>query len=335
MNNSINTIIQGDCLETLKTLPDKSVDCCVTSPPYYMLRDYGDAGQIGLEEMPDLYVAKLLAVFGEARRVLKDEGTLWVNIGDSYNGSGKNKGNTRPLNGKQRADTGSGSGRPLVLSGVRPKQLLGLPWRFALAMQSNWILRQDIIWAKPNPMPESVRDRFCRSHEHVFLFSKQPKYYFNSEAALEPASGYDGRKDAKYKGGVKDMACGAHERCPSRRGYASEEGETGLAPQHHGRNIPTRPMRIKRDVWIVPTEASSERHYAMFPQKLILTCILCGCPEGGVVLDPFMGGGTTAIVAKKHFRNYIGCELNPDYIEIAKRRTADVNPLFEGAFRRE
>jgi DNA modification methylase len=326
----LNTIIEGDCLETLKTLPDKSIDTCVTSPPYYMLRDYGVPGQIGLEETPDMYIAKLLAVFDETRRVLKDAGTLWVNIGDSYNGSGKNKGNTRPPNSFQYANNaGSASARPLVLSDAKPKQLLGIPWRFALAMRSEWILRQDIIWAKPSPMPESVHDRFCRSHEYLFLFSKQPKYYFNAEYALEPASGYDGRRDTLYKGGEKDMACGAHERWPSRRGYTRKEGETGLTPQRHGQYIPTHPMRIKRDVWVVPPEASNQKHYAMFPQKLILPCILCGCPEGGVVLDPFMGSGTTAIVAKKHGRNYLGCELNPAYIEIANTRIADVNPLFE------
>jgi DNA modification methylase len=325
----LNTIIQGDCLETLKTLPDKSVDTRVTSPPYYMPCDYGVAGQIGLEETPDLYIAKLIAVFSEARRVLKDEGTLWVNMGDSYNGGGKNTGNTRPLSGKQLANTGSGNTRPLVLSGVRPKQLLGIPWRFALAMQSGWILRQDIIWAKPSPMPESVRDRFCRSREYLFLFSKQPKYYFNSEAALEPASGCDGGRDTAHNGGAKDMARGAHERWPRRRGYAGKEGETGLAPRHHGQDIPAYPPRTKRDIWTIPAEASSERHYAMFPQKLILPCVLCGCPEGGVVLDPFMGSGTTAVVAKKHARNYLGCELNPAYLKIARSRIAGVNPLFE------
>ena len=325
----LNTIIQGNCIDILKTLPDKSVDCCVTSPPYYMLRDYGMAEQIGQEETPELYIDNLLIVFNEVRRILKDEGTLWVNIGDSYNGSGKNSGKTHPINSKQYTNTGSSIVTPTIIHGMKPKQLIGVPWRFALAMQGEWILRQDIIWAKQNCMPESVTDRFCKSHEYLFLFSKHPKYYFNSEAALEPASGYDGRKDTKYKGGEKDMACGAHERWPC-RGYATKEGETGLYPQFHGKGIPTYPMRIKRDVWFLPLEPSGDKHYAMYPQKLILPCILCGCPEGGVVLDPFMGSGTTAVVAKKHFRKYIGCELNPDYVEIANKRIADVMPLFEG-----
>jgi DNA modification methylase len=327
----LNVIIQGDSLDALKTLPDKSVDCCVTSPPYYTLRDYGIAGQIGLEETPDLYIERLLGVFREVRRVLKDEGTLWVNIGDTYNGGRNNGAKSETKKWMQRSNIASRAAGVVRLPGCKSKTLIGIPFMFALAMiKDGWILRQDIVWAKPNPMPESVRDRFCKSHEYLFLFSKQPKYYFNSEAALEPAAGYDGRRDTKYKGGGKDMACGAHERWPSRRGYAHKEGNTGLAPQHHGQNIPTRPMRIKRDVWTVPTEASGERQYAMFPQKLITPCRLCGCLEGGVVLDPFMGAGTTAVVAKKLLRNYIGCELNPEYIEMAERRIAEINPLFDG-----
>jgi DNA modification methylase len=336
MSGLVNSILQGDCLETLKSLPDKSVDCCVTSPPYYGLRDYGVAGQIGVEKTPYEYVDKLSLVFDEVYRVLKDTGSLWLNIGDCYAGSGMNSGNSQPY-GKQATNTGSIGVRKIIdgyTDETLPKKsLMGIPWRLAFALQERgWILRQDIIWAKTNCMPESVHDRFCKSHEYIFMFSKQPKYYFNSDAALEPAAGYDGRNDTKYRGGGKDMACGAHERRP-KRGYATKDGETGISPQHHGKNIPTYPMRTKRDVWFVSSEPSSDRHYAMFPQKLILPCILCGCPEGGVVLDPFMGSGTTAVVAKKHFRKYIGCEINPEYIKIAKNRIADVNPLFEEAAR--
>jgi DNA modification methylase len=326
-----NAIIQGDCLDILKTLPDKSVDCCVTSPPYYMLRDYGIAGQIGLEETPDEYISKLTAVFNEVYRVLKNEGSLWLNIGDSYNGSGKNSGNTRPLSSKQHANTASHATKPLFVAGMKPKQLIGVPWRLAFAMQADgWILRQDIIWAKPSCMPESVKDRFCKSHEYLFFFVKQPRYYFNHRHALEKAAGYDGRKDTKYKGGEKDTACGAHERWP-RRSYAAKSGETGLLPQFHGSSIATAALRTMRDVWRINAEPSEIGHYAMFPQKLITPCILCGCPENGTVLDPFMGSGTTAVVAKKLGRRYIGCEINPEYVRMAERRIAEINPLFGGA----
>jgi DNA modification methylase len=310
-----NAVLQGDCLEILKTLPAQSADCCVTSPPYFQLRDYGIAGQIGLEETPEKYIEKLTAVFAEVRRVLKDGGTLWVNIGDTYNGSCRNNGavceNKKWI---QRSNTASQAVAFTKLKGYKAKTLLGVPFMFALSMiRDGWLLRQDIIWAKQNPMPESVTDRFCKSHEYLFLFAKRAKYYFDGKAALELATGYDG----------------GHGREP-RRGYAAKGGETGLAPQRHGASIRTYPARLKRDVWTVAGEPSGEKHYAMFPQKLILPCILCGCPQDGIALDPFMGGGTTAVVAKKHMRKYIGIEINPEYIKIAERRLAEINPLFEG-----
>ncbi|GAB6390932.1 MAG: site-specific DNA-methyltransferase [Treponematales bacterium] len=317
----LNKVYRGDSLDLLKTLPEGSVDCCVTSPPYFNLRVYGDnPKQIGLEQTPEEYVERLLAVFREVRRVLKDSGTAWVNLGDSYNGSGKNNGNTKPLTYKQHTNTASHETIRLQLDNLPAKSLIGIPWRFALAMQADgWILRQDIIWAKPSPMPEPVKDRFCRAHEYIFLFSKEKDYYFNFSGAQEPATGYDGRKE--------DMSCGAHERCPQ-RGYVTKDGITGLSEQHHGANIPTYPFRTKRDVWTVCSEPSSEAHYAMFPQRLILPCILCGCPENGIVLDPFMGSGTTAVVAMKLFRRFIGCEINPEYVRIAEARIQNERGLF-------
>jgi DNA modification methylase len=332
-----NCILLGDNIETLKTLPDKSVDCCVTSPPYYNLRDYGGiAGQIGLERTPEEYIARLLAVFLEVKRVIKDAGTLWLNIGDSYNGSGKNYGNTRTMNRTQRTNIASAMTEPTRMTSLPPKSLLGIPWRVAFALQEHgWVLRQEIIWAKPSVMPESVKDRFCKSHEQIFLFAKQPKYYFDHAAALEEAVGYDGRKETLCKFSDFDFEVygkrvGERERWPQ-RGYKTKPDETGISPQHHGKDISTRLLRTKRDVWTVVTEPSREKHYAMFPQKLILPCILCGCPQDGIVLDPFIGSGTTAVAAVKTFRRYIGCEINPDYVRIAKRRIAEEKGLFDGA----
>jgi DNA modification methylase len=304
------------------------VDCCVTSPPYFNLRVYGDnPKQIGLEQTPEAYVERLLAVFREVRRVLKDSGTAWVNMGDSYSETGKWGGSTGGKHAK-RLHGQTNIGRRKVNTGLPCKCLIGIPWRFALAMQADgWILRQDIIWAKPSPMPEPVKDRFCRAHEYIFLFSKEKDYYFNFSGAQEPATGYDGRKETWYKGGRKDMSCGAHERWPQ-RGYVTKDGITGLSEQHHGANIPTYPFRTKRDVWTVCSEPSSEAHYAMFPQKLITPCILCGCPENGIVLDPFMGSGTTAVVAAKNSRKFIGCEINPEYVRIAEARIQNEEGLF-------
>ena len=377
-----NRILHGNNIDTLKTLPDNSVDCCVTSPPYFGLRDYGtavwiggdpacnhfrdnkivkdatfssdtipksnsifkdvckkcgairDDQQIGLEATPEEYIDKLISIFREVKRILKNEGTLWVNIGDSYNGSGKNNGNTKPSLGKQASNTASHSTKALKLENISPKSLIGIPWRFAFAMMNDgWILRQDIIWSKPSVMPESVKDRFCKSHEYIFLFSKRKKYYFNFQYALEPATGYDGRKAETVTRGEFDEEVWGHsagdkrERWPQ-RGYTTKEGKTGLSKQYHGMSISTNLLRTKRDVWVVASEPSGLNHFAMFPQKLILPCILCGCPENGIVLDPFMGSGTTAVVALKNLRRYIGCEINHEYIKIAERRIAKEKGLF-------
>jgi site-specific DNA-methyltransferase (adenine-specific) len=300
-------------------LADKSVNCCVTSPPYFGLRDYGVAGQIGLEPTPDEFVAQLVAVFREVRRVLRDDGTVWLNLGDSYaanvstNGgysekstlAGFTSANTK---GRQANESGE---RRKIDHGVKPKDLLGIPWRVAFALQQDgWYLRQDIIWHKPNPMPESVRDRCTKAHEYIFLLSKSPKYYFDWQAMQEPATGRPPGNKKPTKGG---------------REYASAEGE-----HHHTaanlHNIEARETRNRRSVWTVTTKPFKGAHFATFPPDLIEPCVLAGCPVGGTVLDPFGGAGTTALVATKHNRKSFSCELNPAYSEMAEARLRKAFP---------
>ena len=296
-----NTIINGNSLEVLKSLPDNSIDCCVTSPPYYALRDYGCDGQIGLEETPEKYIESLCDVFSEVRRVLTPEGTLWLNIADSYWGGGWRNAQFNEHSGDiQKGSKGTYCGLSLPackgnVGDYKPKDLIGIPWMLAFALRSQgWYLRQDIIWQKPNPMPESVTDRCTKSHEYIFLLSKSQKYHFDYVAIQEKAKyPFDNRG----------------ERGDSRRGTQmnSMSGQTGE-------------MRNKRDVWTVNTKPCKEAHFATYPFELIKPCILAGCPENGIVLDPFMGSGTTAIVARSLNRNYLGVELNPEYIKIAHKR---------------
>lgn len=288
-------ILCGDSLEMLKTLPDCSVDCCVTSPPYYGLRDYGVDGQIGLEDTPEHFVDRLKDVFSEVRRVLKPDGTCWVNLGDSYAGN-----NSRTSTGR----AGMGLKRETICHrvGGKTKDLIGIPWMVAFALREDgWYLRQDIIWAKSNPMPESVTDRCTKSHEYIFLLSKSPKYYFDNEAIKEGAKTRPTARDKNKEGYKADYAKGDRF-SPGERVYGAD-----------GR-------RNKRDVWRVPVQPVKEAHFATFPEKLIEPCILAGCKEGGVVLDPFFGSGTTGIVAERYGRDYIGIELNPEYVKIAERR---------------
>lgn len=301
-------IIQGDCLSVLKTMESSTVNCCVTSPPYYGLRDYGVADQIGLETSPIEYVEKLVQVFREVWRVMRDDGVVWLNLGDSYNGSGG-------AGGDYNAG-GLREGQPRYpghrVDGLKPKDMIGIPWRVAFALQADgWYLRQDIIWHKPNPMPESVSDRCTKSHEYIFLLSKSQQYYFDSESIKEIAD-YDGRKDTLSKGSKKynnhvvpgqptqTFAMQKHERWNK-----NEEGEY---------------IRNKRDVWKVPTECCKEAHFATFPKDLIRPCIKAGCPVDGIVIDPFLGSGTTACVCIEENRKYLGIELNPEYIKIAQKR---------------
>lgn len=329
-------------------LADESVNCVVTSPPYYGLRDYGISGQIGLEVTPDEYVANLVQVFREVKRVLRDDGTLWLNLGDSYSGSGKgqwNGGASDPKNQKTFGMKLNNVGN--IPDGLKPKDLIGIPWMVAFALRADgWWLRQDIIWAKPNPMPESVTDRCTKAHEYIFLLSKSAKYYYDNEAVMEVATGYDGRKDTMFKGAVKSydgvmpggkpqsFAQNGHERWQYR---SLETGRTGEV--HSGYENPDGtlrvsfddkgiPVRNKRDVWTVTTKPYKGAHFATFPPKLIEPCIKAGCPAGGIVFDPFVGSGTTVMVANELGRRGIGLDLNMKYLDVnARERLASVQPL--------
>lgn len=309
-------IFIGDALTVLRGMRAKTFHCVVTSPPYYGLRDYGVAGQIGLEPEPRLYVERLVEIFREVRRVLRDDGTLWLNLGDSYFGSGKGAASA-PENAahyKQGTNKGMvGAASTLIAPTGPAKNLMGIPWRVAFALQEDgWNLRQDIIWAKPNPMPESVTDRCTKAHEYIFLFSKSRKYYFDAEAIREP---------------VQETTV---KRC-------SQSGSTRTLPRYGGKKYTAYPeqffrtksgtaydirdgRRNKRDVWTVPTVPCKEAHFATFPPELIRPCIRAGAPIDGIVLDPFFGSGTTGVVCTQENRNYIGIELNRDYVQIAKRR---------------
>lgn len=295
----------GDCRELLAAMPDQSVHCCVTSPPYFGLRDYGVAGQIGLEPTPDAYVAEMVAVFREVRRVLRDDGTLWLNLGDSYantpvgsfNGGGfKDKSaqtGGRDLSGVET----SGLMNKFKASGLKQKDLIGIPWRVAFALQADgWYLRSEIIWHKPNPMPESVTDRPTKSHEQIFLLSKSPRYFYDADAIAEPSAGRELFGNIRSKG-----------HCEQRQ-------------DNNRRDMTPTTERNRRSVWTVATQPFSEAHFATFPPALIEPCILAGCPKGGTVLDPFGGAGTTGLVADRLGRNAILLELNPEYAAMARRR---------------
>jgi DNA modification methylase len=320
------TILQGDCLQMLKTLEAGTVQTCVTSPPYYGLRDYGVDGQIGLEETPEAYVEKLVQVFREVRRVLADDGTLWLNLGDSYAGGGNYRGinSEATLSEKQRSNGGARGVSQLLVAkntpGCKPKDLIGIPWMVAFALRADgWSLRSDIIWAKPNPMPESVTDRPTKSHEYIFLMSKSAQYYYDHEAVREPQT-ESSRERAAYgwNGRTDDHSNGARTGSTFKR--MAESGEPiGTIPEDGFRN--------KRDVWTVTTKPYSGAHFATFPPDLIEPCILAGSREGDTVLDPFNGSGTTGAVSIKHHRNYIGCELNPAYVELTNKRFAKVQPV--------
>lgn len=303
-----NTIIQGDCREGMRQMSEKSVQTCVTSPPYFGLRDYGHVGQIGLEQTPDEYVQQLVEVFREVRRVLRDDGTVWLNLGDSYAGSGKGVWNVPDSEKANVKETCRPSENPVkTIVDLPAKNLIGIPWRVAFALQTDgWILRQDIIWHKPNPMPESVTDRCTKAHEYIFLFSKQQKYYFDAAAISEPAQPDQVTRD-------RDSTK-----------LNNVPGRTRMA----GLTTNAYETKNKRSVWTVATKPYAEAHFATFPSELITPCILAGCPEGGLVLDPFMGSGTVAATALRLNRNYLGCELNPDYITLANKRIYSAGTLF-------
>lgn len=370
-------IIHGDCLEVLKTLPDESVDVCVTSPPYYGLRDYGtgtwvggdpncnhysgtwgkntgvgthkkmqDSGmalvgnahlmkcvctkcgavrvdkQIGLEQTPEDYIKKLTDVFHEVKRVLKKDGTLWVNIGDTYNSSSYHKDEKSSGYGKQGTNRGVYENvveRPKA-ENCKAKDLIGIPWMLAFSLRTDgWYLRQDIIWHKPNPMPEPVKDRCTKSHEYIFLFSKSPQYYFDGEAISEPIMESSIKR---YNQNIESQS-GSYTPGKSNgnmKAVMPKYGDNENAEQEDQ----TNGRRNKRDVWTIIPSHVKEAHFATFPEGLVEPCILAGSRKGGVVLDPFLGSGTTGRVAERLGRKWIGIELNEKYIEIAKKRTDNV-----------
>lgn len=400
----MGTIINGEAFEELKRLPSESVDCCITSPPYYGLRDYGtgkwiggDANcphkrlskqsvktitghaqdelkgnvgdaiykqicplcgavredkQIGLEETPEAYIKRLVDVFHEVKRVLKPQGTLWVNIGDTYNQSSYHKDEKTSGHGKQGTNRGVYENvveRPHAKN-CKTKDLIGIPWMLAFALRGDgWYLRQDIIWHKPNPMPESVKDRCTKSHEYIFLLSKEPHYYFDYKAIQEPSKWaetdkragqgritYDGKRlsGGGYEQGAQQAFVSISEMRNKRDVWEAKEYknlEYNGQQNHtmHERRAEGLPdieyeVRTKRDVWSVSTKAVKEAHFATFPEELIEPCVLAGCPIGGIVLDPFFGSGTTGRVATAHSRDYIGIELNPAYITIGVKRTSEI-----------
>jgi DNA modification methylase len=322
MTLPVNQILHGDALAVLRTLPDESVHCCVTSPPYFGLRDYGIDGQIGLEQTPEEYVNKLVEVFREVRRVLRHDGTLWLNLGDSYAGAGPSGASYQSATTKRRAELKQdGSFRisktleqrgltydqkkPIAPPGYKKKDLLGIPWLVAFTLRDDgWYLRSDIIWHKPNPMPESVKDRPTKAHEYIFLLSKSERYYYDADAIREPYESIPSTQRTRDKYGEGYHADYA-------KGYRFSPGE---------RDYYAKGGRNKRTVWTVSTKPFKGAHFATFPPDLIEPCILAGCPESGIVLDPFFGAGTTGLVALQHGRNYIGIELNTEYIEIARQR---------------
>jgi len=356
-------ILTGDVRAMLKTLPDESVNCCVTSPPYWGLRDYGTAkweggeagcdhkqeaprfngpkqtsaqvsghaskaeshgrrqcqkcgatstdSQLGLESTPAEYVEKMVAVFSEVKRVLRDDATLWLNLGDSYFGGGRGGNPDESPYRKQATNAGSLVAPTKIPAGMKAKDLCGIPWRVAFALQADgWYLRQDIIWAKPNPMPESVTDRCTKSHEYLFLLAKSERYYCDMAAIKEPAV---------YAAGE-----GGHQSF----GKAGGKAEISYGSMVSGEKWDSDGTRNKRSVWTVATQPYAEAHFATFPPKLIEPCILAGTKPGGVVLDPFGGAGTTGLVADRHGRDAILCELNPEYAAMAHRRIFNDSPLF-------
>jgi len=303
MENYTNVILNGNSLELLKTLSDQCVQTCITSPPYWGLRDYGTDEQLGLEETPEQYVENMVLLFREVRRVLKDDGTLWLNLGDSYAGGAGRWGGKKNITGFQSANKGSLTQIDVAKKWkhdiIKPKDLVGIPWRVAFALQADgWYLRQDIIWHKPNPMPESVTDRCTKAHEYIFLLSKSPKYYYDHESIKE---------SAKPDVSIRDRDNTKLNNTPGRTRM------NGLTTNHYD-------SRNKRSVWTVNTKPYKEAHFAVFPDELIKPCILAGSAKGDIVLDPFFGSGTTGLVALRSRRRFIGIELNPDYVAIAESR---------------
>ena len=314
----MNKLICADAAAGLKTLPPESVRMCLTSPPYYGLRDYGTDGQIGVEQTPREYIDRLVEVFAEVHRVLKPDGTLWLNISDSYAGSGKGPMSIQVAGNGKNKNLYDMKSRiyevPKRWENIKPKDMIGIPWMLAFALRDfGYYLRSDIIWHKTNCLPESVKDRPSKSYEHIFLFAKSPKYYFDYKAIQEP---------------IKDVTAERYMRGRSGKAkYSGTQASQGIDRKTDAVTEETRQYRRKRDVWEVSTNTyRMDEHFAMFPERLIEPCILAGSREGDTVLDPFFGSGTTGAVAKRLGRSYIGIDLNPRYLEKAEMRIAEVKP---------
>jgi DNA modification methylase len=296
-------IILGDCIEGMKTLPDCCVHTCVTSPPYFGLRDYGGGdSEIGQEDTVEGYVQKLVDVFREVRRILRDDGTLWLNLGDSYMSAKNCSPPPQTVGGQRGMPSDFVPPNRKNQKGLKTKDLIGIPWRVAFALQADgWWLRQDIIWHKPNPMPESVEDRCTKAHEYIFMLSKKSRYYYDHEAIKEDAVG------KPHAPGNKNVTQ------PKEKGARDPALDPDRVWAADGK-------KNKRSVWTVNAKGYKGAHFAVYPEDLILPCVLAGCPKDGMVFDPFTGSGTTAVVALKNGRNYIGTELNPEYVKIAEER---------------
>jgi DNA modification methylase len=320
------TLWHGDAHATLSEMPSASVDCIVTSPPYFGLRDYGVDGQIGAEQSPAEYVERLRTLFAEARRVLADDGTLWLNLGDSYvaargqgNVGGGLQGGPRPSFREDRENVSAS--RLGINYGLPNKNLLGIPWRVAFALQDDgWTLRNDIIWAKPNAMPESVTDRLSNRHEHLFLFSKRARYWFDLHPIREPLAFPAERPQNSWARDTKEADVPGQSMRQHRPDRPGKAGGTNLRPTGRQHLTPdTNGGRNPGDVWTIPTVPFPGAHFAVFPPALAERCILAGCKPGGTVLDPFSGSGTTGMAAAKHGRRYVGVDLNADYLDLSLR----------------
>lgn len=349
-------LIQGDVIDALQKIDDCMIQCAVTSPPYWGLRDYGVDGQIGLEPTPEEYVEKMVEVFREVRRVLRDDGTLWLNLGDCY-AAGNRGGDTgrSGLQGSTESQDESKKGRAASFRrdrrprednphksvlGLRPKNLIGIPWRAALALQADgWWLRSDIVWAKPNPIPESVKDRPTRAHEYIFLFTKSAKYFYDADAIAEPLAASSLRRIQqatfdKQTGGPKDY--GPESNRSARRALVNLKGRI-MPPQIE--DDPNRykgmTTRNKRTVWTIPTQPFPQAHFATFPQKLVEPCVLAGSVLDDWILDPFVGADTTGIVALRHGRRFIGIDLNENYLRnlaLPRLQKIEAQPIIQKLF---
>lgn len=337
------TIYLGDALDVLRALPDGAVQMCVTSPPYWGLRDYGVDGQLGLERTPEEYVVNMVDVFREVRRVLRDDGTIWVNLGDTYSSGGREtqvRDTFRDAaSGKQKHLNGTAV-RAATPENCKPKDLVGIPWMVAFALRADgWYLRSDIIWAKPNPMPESVTDRPTKAHEYLFLLSKSARYYYDADAIREAGS-LNVPWAASSHGGLLDVSRNDQGSSTLGKPARATDKQRGHSRPHEGFNSKWDAMtkeeqaadgRNKRTVWTIATQPYPEAHFATYPEALVEPCILAGSPEGGTVLDPFLGSGTSLAVAKRLGRRGVGIELNPEYIELAKRRCSQMGMIMEVA----